>query len=282
MTFGKGNRRVIHQRDGGALVFQPHGLLRRVHPVVPHDGQGHVRHGEGDVYLQQVPVFNLHQDLRSGQRGVGSSGLLLAAVVAQHGAAVGAHPLIPVPGDAEGVMNILNVRPLRIEHVGDGPAGGVIDNVELPVQKRGIDGPAGQKPQGGGGVFCNIDGSLLLPALGQGLRAAACQRLFQLAAAAQQHGPVLRGHVDIPGGVVQLGDFEIVPVVGRRHGGEAQQDHQDRHHGQSLHQGEAAASFVFKALDHVCTSIRVSDGKTLVYIRIGYEKHFNISESDIQ
>ena len=173
MTFRKEKRRVIHQRDGGALVFQLYGLLCRVHPVVPHDGQGGIRQGEGDMDLQQVPVFNLHQDLRRGQGGVGSSGLLLAAVIAQHGTAVGAHPLIPVPGDAEGVMNILNVRPLRIEHVGDGPAGGVIDNVELPVQKRGIDGPAGQKSQGGGGAFCNIDGNLLLPALGQGLRATA-------------------------------------------------------------------------------------------------------------
>ncbi len=62
----------------------------------------------------------------------------------------------------------------------------------------------------------------------------------ELPAVLQQHGPVLRGHVDVPGRIVQLGDFQVILVVGRAHQGEPQQNHQDGHGDQGFHQRKAA------------------------------------------
>ncbi len=184
---------------------------------------------------------------------------LLAAVIAQHGAHVaGTHPVVPgffTPDgkevDGVGQAHIENIF-FRIEHVGDSTAGGVVEDIEVPIQKRGVNGSGGQQPLFGSIALGDVDGLGRGSALGQRRHA---QSTVQLSATVEQNGPVFCGHVDFPGGVVQLGDFEIVPVVGRRHSGEAQQDHQDCHHGQSLHQREAVVSLFFHMFGHGHTSM---------------------------
>ena len=50
------------------------------------------------------------------------------------------------------------------------------------------------------------------------------------------------GGIDLPGGVVQLGDFQPADITGNGYGGESQQNNQNRCCHQSLHQSEAAAN----------------------------------------
>ncbi len=220
-----------------------------------------------DPDRQLLAVLDLH-DGRAERRGRAAAHRR-AAVVPHHLLRV--QPLLP--GVLPQGINLLKRPDIfalpGVKYIGDAPRAHVISflvhielvyNIKGALAQRGINGPLGQEiVQRVLRIVVAVRYVAQLPLLvtaPSGQRADAgplCRKgqrlallrhqLIQPPPGGQQHRPVLRRQIDLPGGVVQLGDLQPAGIAHHGHHAHRQQDDHDGRHRQHLHQSKSAVPF---------------------------------------